>query len=446
MPVRSRGQLLAGIAALLGLCTAGAGCQSSRAYHGPAPTSDAFAIRPATGTPRRTLLSYFHHSPPEEAVPVQSAEFTGPQTRTPRPVARAGLPAGTVIATTMEPVQRVSAEQGPGMVVPAAAPPGEPAHGGLEVLGPAPSGGGLPPVMDLQPPGPVTIAVSDPGKSSSAEESPTKLPMPQLETGEVMLGPPHGMPGLHPLGSSGPPVPRELAKRALSAYIVEPPDILYIQGSGNITDVNVQPLSGQHLVRPDGTISLGVYGTVFAAGRTLDQIATDVASALQTYLGKKDLTVEKIKRELQVDVLAYNSKFYYVITDGGGYGAQVYRLPITGNETVLDALSQVNGLPAVSSKKKIWVARATPHEVHPAILPVDWCSLAKQGSASTNYQLFPGDRVYVGSDARIVFDSNVQKTISPIERLFGVTLLGSTTVNSIRNRGGGTGTGTGTTR
>src|SRR2546421_229425 len=225
MPVRSRGQLLAGIAALLGLCTAGAGCQSSRAPlptswgPGPAHTSDAFAIRPATGTPRRTLLSYFHRSHPEEGIPVQPTELAGPGTTMTRPVVQAGLPEGTVIASSIQPVVRVSGEQGRPMVETASIPPGEPGSRGLEVLSPAPAAGGMPATFDLQPPGPVTIAVSDPEKKSSAgEESPTKLPMPQMETGEVVGRPPHGFPGAHPPGHDGPPVPPELAQRAPSPY------------------------------------------------------------------------------------------------------------------------------------------------------------------------------------------------------------------------------------
>ena len=142
---------------------------------------------------------------------------------------------------------------------------------------------------------------------------------------------------------------------------------------------------------------------------------------------------------LSVDVLAYNSKVYYVITDGGGYGEQVVRIPVTGNETVLDAISQIQGLPVVASKKKIWVARATPDHDHPNILPVDWNGITMGGRAATNYQLFPGDRIFVNSDCRIRIDSHLAKIISPIERLFGITLLGATTVNTIKNKGGGTG-------
>ena len=58
-------------------------------------------------------------------------------------------------------------------------------------------------------------------------------------------------------------------------------------------------------------------------------------------------------------MFAYNSKVYYVITEGAGQGDLVARLPITGNETVLDAISQINGLSRLSSKN-IWIARPTP--------------------------------------------------------------------------------------
>ena len=54
--------------------------------------------------------------------------------------------------------------------------------------------------------------------------------------------------------------------------------------------------------------------------------------------------------EASVDVIAYNSKVYYVITEGAGLGDNVRRVPVTGNETVLDALSAVNGLSQVSRR------------------------------------------------------------------------------------------------
>ena len=102
-------------------------------------------------------------------------------------------------------------------------------------------------------------------------------------------------------------------------------------------------------------------------------------------------------------------------------------------------VAKINGLPAVASKKRIWLARATPNSLAPQVLPVDWRMITQAGSTSTNYQVFPGDRIYVNSDPKIRTDSFLAKTLAPVERVLGVTLLGSSTVNSIRNRGSGTG-------
>jgi len=55
--------------------------------------------------------------------------------------------------------------------------------------------------------------------------------------------------------------------------------------------------------------------------------------------------------EVNVDVMAYNSQVFYVILDGGGTGEQVQRFPVTGNETVLDAIAAVQGLSEVAIAK-----------------------------------------------------------------------------------------------
>ena len=82
-----------------------------------------------------------------------------------------------------------------------------------------------------------------------------------------------------------------------------------------------QVIRGEHLVRPDGTVSLGTYGKVFVAGMTLEQIK----AAIETHLAKT-----LYKPEVDVDVLSYNSKFYYVITDFAGNGDQVTKSRLPG--------------------------------------------------------------------------------------------------------------------
>jgi len=196
----------------------------------------------------------------------------------------------------------------------------------------------------------------------------------------------------------------------------------------------LQQLRGEHLVRPDGTISLGTYGSVYVAGMTLGQAKCVVEKHLSEYL---------LNPQIAIDVFAYNSKVFYVIFDGAGFGQQVYRLPVTGNETVLDAIGFVQGLAPVSSKNRIWLARPSPVNLGcNQILPVDWNAITMAGSTATNYQIFPGDRVYVSSDCLIRFDNYLSKVLAPVERILGVTLLGTSTVQSFQNLRNGTTNGT----
>jgi polysaccharide export outer membrane protein len=185
----------------------------------------------------------------------------------------------------------------------------------------------------------------------------------------------------------------------------------------------IQQIRGEHLVRPDGTVSLGKYGSVPVSGLTLDEAKQVIEAHLSAYIESP---------EVSVDVAAYNSKTYYVVTDGGGYGEQVYRFPSTGKETVLDALSQIYGLPVVASKRRIWLVRPTPREQGCyEVMPVDWMAITRLGATATNYEVLPGDRIFVEAIPIITLDTALARIFSPIERIFGVTLLGSATVHSV---------------
>ncbi|HEX6984831.1 MAG TPA: hypothetical protein VF170_05615, partial [Planctomycetaceae bacterium] len=133
-----------------------------------------------------------------------------------------------------------------------------------------------------------------------------------------------------------------------------------------------------------------------------------------------------------------------VITDGGGYGEHIVRLPVTGNETVLDAISQIQGLSQVSSKR-IWVARPAPAGTDCAqVLDVHWKEITQEGITTTNYQLFPGDRIYIQADEFITLGNVLEKVLAPVERVFGFTILTNATVRTLEGQGSsGTGGGFG---
>lgn len=183
-----------------------------------------------------------------------------------------------------------------------------------------------------------------------------------------------------------------------------------------------QRIEGEHLVTPDGTVNLGSYGNVYVAGLTVAEAKLAIEQHLTQFLEDP---------EVSVDVFAYNSKRYYVITEGAGMGEGVNMFPVTGNETVLDAISQVQGLRQVSSKT-IWIARPAPDGAGcDQILPVNWKEITRGGATATNYQLLPGDRVFIAEDKLMAFDTIVNKVLNPIERMVGFTLLGTQTIQQI---------------
>jgi polysaccharide export outer membrane protein len=185
----------------------------------------------------------------------------------------------------------------------------------------------------------------------------------------------------------------------------------------------MQQIRGDHLVRPDGTVGLGTYGSVYVTGMTLEQAKQQIEEHLSKFL---------LKPVISVDVSGFNSKVYYVIYDGAGFGEQIYRLPVTGNETVLDAISQIYGLPAVASRQRIWIARPAPGaDDCDQVIPVDWKAITRLGSSAKNYQVLPGDRIYVDSRPIIAADTWLGRVISPVERILGITLLTSSTIQSV---------------
>jgi polysaccharide export outer membrane protein len=197
----------------------------------------------------------------------------------------------------------------------------------------------------------------------------------------------------------------------------------------------LQLIRGDHLIRPDGTVGLGLYGGVYVAGMTIQQARTAIEEHLKQFMDNP---------QISLDVFAYNSKVYYIVFDGGGFGEQVYKLPLTGNETVLDALSNVFGLPVVAAKRRIWVARPAPAGSScDQVLPVDWHAITQRGETDTNYQMMPGDRIFVQAERIISFNTELQRLIAPIEQLFGVSLLGAGTISALRLRPGGGGAGGG---
>ncbi len=203
-----------------------------------------------------------------------------------------------------------------------------------------------------------------------------------------------GQPPLHDMGS----------------YVVEPPDLLIVEV---LEALPGRPISGERLVRPDGKISLGFYGEIHVAGLTPLEIKEKVVEHLRRFLNDESLGLieydgqssepvrdpksNEIKRtaprdtdRVFVDVTTYNSKNYYT------QGAVVVpgKLPITGRDTVLDAIQYAGGLTPDADHAHVVLYRQEKGGLLKS-LPINIDQITMGDDLSTNYQLEPGDRLVI---------------------------------------------------
>ncbi len=290
--------------------------------------------------------------------------------------------------------------------------------------------------------------------------------------------------------------------KSFPAYVVQPPDLIIVEVLDALPG---RPISGERLVRPDGTISLGFYGDLDVAGLTLDQIKERVILRLRSYVQDETLGLWKYCADCDesepskgqerqenltpkgvasspapplpprddpnftlfqecfraipmetppvpdeelvpyreearakppadnevvevlplpdmpakeepperkkgrwvvvaprasdavfVDVAFYNSKFYYVL----GEFATVGKFPCTGRETVLDAIQAGGGVLWSAAPERMRLIRSAHGNQPDQVLPVDYAAISHGTDPSTNYQLFPGDRLVVPSNPK----------------------------------------------
>jgi protein involved in polysaccharide export with SLBB domain len=181
-----------------------------------------------------------------------------------------------------------------------------------------------------------------------------------------------------------PPIqsPRELDKLPLPLYTVEPGDVLLVQPADLDSPVRIP---GDQPVLLDGTINLGKYGLLQVAGKTVPEIEGMVRGAVQAQT--KDASA------ITVRIVTRQSKVYYVVGEVNSPGA----FQLQGRETALDGIMQAGGLTANASRDNIILSRPTRPNCPRIVLPVCWPNIVQLGDTATNYQLSPGDRIYVPS-------------------------------------------------
>ena len=235
-------------------------------------------------------------------------------------------------------------------------------------------------------------------------------------------------------------IPREMNKVSMPEYMVEPPDLILVEV---LEALPGRPISGERLVRPDGKITLGFYGEVYVAGLTISEIKEKIVLHLRKQIPDEVLGLieqdeegnfievePKDSNRVFVDVTAYNSKNYYVQGDVAAPG----KLPITGNETVLDAINYAGGLIPTASPQNIRLVRPAPTGACcEQTLPVNLAAIISGGDPTTNYQLMPGDRLVVYRDPIVRATLFIDRLAAPFQTVVNSVLQYSFAARSAKS-------------
>lgn len=233
--------------------------------------------------------------------------------------------------------------------------------------------------------------------------------------------------------------PTELGKVPLDVYIVEIGDTILIEATN--FDATIR-LPGDQVVQPDGFVSLGECGRLMAMNKTVEQIRDEAQVLIDQHL-RQDLEVafeiERRQRmreaasrdsddsdsdsdeddlelnsniddeerialerkiestiavnEISVRLVTWDSKKIYVLGEVNSPGSFTF----IGNETVLDAIIEAGGLNSKANHHQIVITRPSDCNGCRTVMQVCYDQIVQLGDTSTNYQLRPGDRVFVPS-------------------------------------------------
>lgn len=176
-------------------------------------------------------------------------------------------------------------------------------------------------------------------------------------------------------------LPRELSRSVLPTHFLQPGDMVVIEPVQFESEVR---LPADQRVMADGTVDLGGFGRVVVSGLTLE----DAKRLIETRI------VDAGGEPTQISIrLIEPQQVYYVLGEVSAPGAY----PLVGSETVLDAILTAGGLTDRASPCDLILVRPTAPPSCRVTLPICYQAITQLGDTTTNYQLQPGDRVFVAT-------------------------------------------------
>jgi polysaccharide export outer membrane protein len=187
-------------------------------------------------------------------------------------------------------------------------------------------------------------------------------------------------------------------------YIMQPPDEIEV----HCADVPELDLQTQQ-IRPDGKISFEKFGEIDAAGKTPAQVANILrGKALELYQLEGNNPID-------VRVVAFRSKRYYVFGQVNAPGAQIY----SGRDTVMGAMALAGGPTGLAWIERIQVIRPSHDEnVKAKIFEINFDRMSAHGEAGGDVLLQEGDVIYVPPTILAAAAMKIEEFIRPVARAF----------------------------
>ena len=180
------------------------------------------------------------------------------------------------------------------------------------------------------------------------------------------------------------PAPKVLAPIGdQKAYSLEP----YKIGVGDAIQIAVwgnDKLSVSVPVRPDGKVSMSLIGDVLAAGKTTEQLSSDISAKLLNFIKSPQVTV--------IVTNPSSSDFQHRVRVTGAVRSP-QSIAYRKGMTVMDLVLMAGGVNEFARPNKAKLYRRVNGEVN--VYPVYLDNILKQGDLETNYMLTPSDIVTV---------------------------------------------------
>ncbi len=207
-----------------------------------------------------------------------------------------------------------------------------------------------------------------------------------------------------------------LNQRGFGARFVGHASEQYYLGIGDqiqTLDPGHPELNSVYQVRMDGVIDVPLIGEIFVAGLTLPDVAETLTRRFREYI---------TSAQIDVQLGASQSKFYYVHGEVGGVGRSNYR----GDETLFDVVYQSRPL-ITADEDAVLLIRSDP--VNPLVYSFDYDDMLKGGWSKGNVDVRENDVIYVPPNVIGYITIVIQYALTPVQRAVAVILQASRLVN-----------------